>query len=204
MCGIYSFSSVPTNGFSNDELFLTITMAWLTASRGNDSSGICMIDNSLATKTQKVVGGPGTLFNKADWEAIFRPFLFKDGLAVIGHGRAATRGMVTSKNAHPFIVDRKDGSYITLVHNGTLEYQQPFDGMNEHDVDSAWLAEVLAKEGAKEVLPRVNGALALIWWDSQDGTVNFFRKCSQMWDSKSPKLLTGLKPSMLFSSGNPK
>ncbi len=179
MCGIYAYSSIPNNGFSNDELGLLFTLSWLTSSRGKDSSGLCLIGNDFSSRTFKAVGGPEILINKTDWDAQMRPFLFKQGLALFGHGRAATRGSVNVKNAHPFTIDRDDKSYITLVHNGTLEYEQPFEGMFKHDVDSAWLAELIAKEGAKEVLPRVNGALALIWYDSQDNTMNFFRNLAR-------------------------
>lgn len=91
----------------------------------------------------------------------------------VGHHRAATRGdKAADSNAHPFIHYRNDGSRIVGVHNGTLSTwnTKETDGDIEtrFDVDSDWLIYQLSVKPTAEVLGKLSGAAALVWYDSKD------------------------------------
>jgi hypothetical protein len=93
--------------------------------------------------------------------------------ACVGHNRAATSGGIKTDNAHPF----KQGDII-LVHNGTLRSVYNFDHKGNFDVDSELLAYNLSREepaDAHKVLTNVQGAYALVWFDTRDETINIAR-----------------------------
>ncbi len=89
--------------------------------------------------------------------------------ALVGHNRAATRGGVSVNNAHPF----QHGA-ITLVHNGTLRSNAvttPY-----FTVDSESIAYALSQaDDPVTVLEKLDGAYALIWFDSRDNSWNVAR-----------------------------
>jgi len=92
----------------------------------------------------------------------------------VGHSRSATSGSISTKNAHPFV----QGD-IMLVHNGTLRstFNLPHP-KPETDVDSDVLCYNLAHVDpvdAHEILGKIQGAYALVWFDLRDQTVNFAR-----------------------------
>jgi hypothetical protein len=81
------------------------------------------------------------------------------GRILVGHNRKATQGSINSINAHPF-----HSGNIVLVHNGTLRGDHKKD-YAPVDVDSHALAIAFDEQGAENVIPKINGAFALIWWD---------------------------------------
>ena len=91
--------------------------------------------------------------------------------AFIGHNRAATVGKVKDESAHPFVRD-----HITLVHNGTLDWNDSgLDEPAEIVVDSDAIAWAMSVDEPEEVLPKIQGAYALVWHDSRDNSINFAR-----------------------------
>lgn len=88
--------------------------------------------------------------------------------ALVGHNRAATKGGVSTNNAHPF-----HHGGVTLVHNGTLTTNAvttPY-----FTVDSESICYALSQvepENAKDVLEKLEGAYALIWYDERDSSWN--------------------------------
>lgn len=142
----------------------------ITSLRGTDSTGIAAITGpGDKPKIVKAVGDPFTLIHNEGWLKV-SDFLEKKTKVVFGHGRAATRGDVTSKNAHPFVHE-----HITLVHNGTIQY-----GLEDHnkdvDVDSHALCIAIAKEGLKDALRSVVwGAYAIIVHDSKEKCIYVVR-----------------------------
>ena len=92
----------------------------------------------------------------------------------VGHNRWATMGGTDDVAcAHPF-----QESDITLVHNGTLDY----DGglittmdMLGVEVDSHAICHNLSFHDTKEVLEKLDGAFCLIWHDKRDDSLNFVR-----------------------------
>lgn len=92
-------------------------------------------------------------------------------LFMIGHNRWATRGGINADNAHPFI-----HGDISLVHNGTLDVM--VEGAPNFGTDSegiAWALDKAGSDGAIGVLESLEGAFALIWYDSGNDTLNFAR-----------------------------
>lgn len=90
--------------------------------------------------------------------------------ALIGHNRQATKGKINSVNAHPF----QHGS-ITLVHNGTLTNQWQLEKLFDapsFDTDSELICWLIDNYELGSVIKSLEGAFALVWWDSNDNSIN--------------------------------
>ena len=84
--------------------------------------------------------------------------------ATVGHVRHATSGSATDdNNAHPFVVEREDGSYVVGVHNGSLFGWDKTD----HNVDSDWAFHQIAKDGV-DAFEKFDGAFCFVWHDSRE------------------------------------
>ena len=79
---------------------------------------------------------------------------------LIGHNRAATKGNKVWKDTHPF----REGP-ITLVHNGTLSSHKDIADV---DVDSHAICVGIAERGYEETLKTIDGAFALVWYNSDE------------------------------------
>lgn len=90
--------------------------------------------------------------------------------AMFGHNRYATQGAINAVNAHPFT-----HGHITLAHNGTLRNQSLLPDSEKFEVDSENICYSINKIGVKETVKRLNGAFALIWFDSEKLTMNILR-----------------------------
>lgn len=89
---------------------------------------------------------------------------------MFGHNRYATMGEVNARNAHPFTHGK-----ITLAHNGTLRNQSLLPESNRFKVDSENICYAIDKLGIKDVVPLLDGAFALIWYNDEEQTLNFLR-----------------------------
>lgn len=178
MCGIFGMAIPYDSGFIQPDVECLIANMNINMFRGNDSTGLVQVQKEGDYNFFKVTGGPKSATESPRWEG-FKAALYKDSKVVFGHGRAATRGKVTVKNAHPFCIPidplNKTKGEIILVHNGTLQNWQQLDGFHEHDVDSEWLAKKIAELGPMEALGRVYGAVAAVWYDTRDGYIYFYR-----------------------------
>jgi len=169
MCGIWGI--IPSNKkILNEDMRLVEQVAYMTALRGNDSTGVSVVSTDVGAKprTLKMVGGPDYLLNSQAWEKVAE-FALKRGLAMFGHGRASTKGSVLAKNAHPHTVD-----HITLVHNGTIDHGLEEDyKLAKTDNDSLALCHAIAKDGLVEALYKVTGAYSLIIHDAKQNVLQF-------------------------------
>lgn len=92
------------------------------------------------------------------------------GFGAMAHNRAATSGLVTDDNAHPF----QHGG-ITLAHNGTLLHYTNLPGYYSYSVDSEAITHSVAEIGIKATVALLDGAFALSFWDQESRTMNFIR-----------------------------
>lgn len=174
MCGLMAVVTEKKNGFDRKAIDVMMGVLFMTQLRGMDSTGVLGISNTNETCFYKELGTPDKLMLGKDWPA-FHGEMFADGKAMVGHCRAATKGTVNIDNAHPFEIIREDKTTVTLAHNGTLYPHQTLKGLEDYDVDSHWLAAMVAEHGAEEALGRINGPIATIWYDSRDKTLNWYR-----------------------------
>lgn len=178
MCGLMGVVTHAKNGFTANNLEAMWVLLWLTQTRGYDSVGVAGMDNQKKATWHKMLGTPNHLFATQNWKD-FRQMMLGTGEMMFGHCRAATKGTVNEENAHPFIVEREDGSQIILAHNGTLYDHQSLAGFKDFEVDSHWLAHCVATYGAEETFAKVNGPIATIWIDTRDNSFNVFRNADR-------------------------
>lgn len=133
----------------------------LDATRGEDSTGLAVIDadKDNTIHVHKKVGHPSELFKT---DAFDGRYVYKGprAKAFIGHNRAATRGNVTDKNAHPF-----HHGDVVGAHNGTLHSTWGLEDGYKFEVDSEAIFYNLNKYKVSSVIPDVDGAYALTWYD---------------------------------------
>lgn len=131
--------------------------------RGEDSTGIAVIDAKGDVETFKQALVPTDLL---DMKRVDKAITHTK-MGFIGHNRKATLGGVNAANAHPFTHD-----HITLAHNGTLdnkyELQISYKESPHFGTDSELVCWLIANYGFEEVVPKLEGAFALTWWDSNE------------------------------------
>lgn len=170
MCGLVAVVSKSTNGFIGKEKDMFHELLFADTLRGDDSTGMMMvdIDGNLELAKEATTAYD---FQRSNGYTSMMQRSFRDGAAMIGHNRKATRGVINDDNAHPFIVDDR----IVLMHNGTLwgDHKKIADV----EVDSHAIAHSIHNNGddVEAALRDINGAFALIWYDVQNRTLNFVR-----------------------------
>jgi predicted glutamine amidotransferase len=158
MCGIVGLLAP----YNKDRFAMFEDMLHVDTVRGVDSTGVAFINNKRVDVVKDIVLPGELMYTKEYIKAAS-----KQRFCLIGHNRAATKGLVTRSNAHPFTVD-----HITLVHNGTLNttWQMPDD--KKFQTDSECITNAIAKHGVKVAWPCINGAATLAWWDAKEKTFN--------------------------------
>jgi hypothetical protein len=139
--------------------------------RGRDSTGAFSVNNTGVTGFVKTVGTPEQLLDTKSYDKIVD---VTNAKIMVGHCRAKTFGAVTGRNAHPFEHD-----HILGVHNGTLRGHYNMSGASTFEVDSDFLFSKISKEGVRETIPQMQGAWALVWYDSNEKTLNFLRNAER-------------------------
>lgn len=169
MCGIHFV--INTDNVANTKLTDFMKDAFIANQvRGRDSSGCYQVKNYLNKDGLRDV----SYHKEAECASDFiesnqaRNLLHASAtsLVTVGHVRHATVGSKTLANAHPFISVREDKSRIIGVHNGTLNNWRTKEGAKDFDVDSEWLFNRLALDGA-DAFEAFDGAFALVWFDSR-------------------------------------
>lgn len=109
--------------------------------------------------------------------------MLKKYWAVFGHGRFPTIGETSIKNAHPF-----EHRHITLMHNGTIKNHEKLNEKYKKDfaVDSELICWMVSEIGIKETIKEIDGAYALIYFDSKEDAVNIVRNYERpLWIGKN-------------------
>jgi predicted glutamine amidotransferase len=164
MCGIVGFVSTKY-GQHNPTMFKQLLL-W-DAVRGADSTGVAVIKPDERTLFKKALNSSDFVQLKG-YEALAQKMSAQS--IVIGHNRSSTIGETKDANAHPFIED-----HITMVHNGSVRNFRTLNSGSDSNVDSAHICAAIAKFGAEDVLPQLDGPAVLVWHDNKKNTFNFFR-----------------------------
>lgn len=160
-------------------------LAQLSALRGQDSVGFFDFHlrparNEKECRYYKELGSAGLYFgeggrwdNSFYWNRYFtKKNVFNAPVVMVAHARAATKGAVEKKNAHPF--HRGD---ILGVHNGTIH--NTFENREKFDTDSEALFAYMNANGEAKGLDMVNqlwsAAYALLWVNLKERTFNIAR-----------------------------
>lgn len=167
MCGIVGMIARQQSGFGHVHRDIFTEMLIADQLRGEDSTGVygCTVNGP-----PDMVKAPmhSTEFVSTKAYARFYNEMFQTYRMVVGHNRKATKGSITGANAHPF----SEGK-ITLVHNGTIRNQKDLN--TEVEVDSHAITHALNDNDAPKALESIDGAFALVWYDSEARTLNLAR-----------------------------
>ncbi len=159
MCGIVGLINRTKQNFTTRDTELLEQLLIVDSLRGKDSVGVFNTYRNNQVEAIKLGSNVFNLLRCHEW-APFKERIQKRARFVIGHNRAATRGSVTTENAHPFAEDN-----IMLVHNGTLWNHEVLTTKN-FEVDSQAIAHALSQSTPEKVLPSLMGAFALVWYDT--------------------------------------
>src|SRR6056297_2197388 len=135
MCGLFGIAN-STSLIHSEKRFIE-QATFVGTLRGFDSTGMGLVDKNNDMQIHKrALAGPDFASSRVGQKCFDD---LSSSFVVIGHNRAATRGVVKDYTAHPYAF----GSIIGC-HNGTLEYNSGLD-IKGHPVDSMNLIEALSK-----------------------------------------------------------
>ena len=176
MCGIVGVISCEKGAGSFDrDKFMRQALICGTL-RGYDSTGLIMVDQQEKVDTFKHTFAG---YDFAQLKFVNRVISnTQDYKVLIGHHRFKTNGNVSRFEAHPH-----EYGNITLVHNGGIENSYQLPGYR-HDkeepiVDTFRLTKAFGIEGADKVLPFIEGAYALVWWDAKEKALYMTRNAQR-------------------------
>ena len=104
MCGIVAYLTAYSNGFGYNESKVFNNMLFLDTLRGWDSTGVFGVSNVGNVGILKAAINAPNFMQTQEYKD-FMAEAVKNGMCLIGHNRAATRGSVTDANAHPFVIE---------------------------------------------------------------------------------------------------
>lgn len=168
MCGLIGLISRVPGGLYGHDLDVFENGLVIDTLRGKDSCGAFIGKRDTTATAIKHGSVPHELFKTRAW-ADFRSTSITQGKFIIGHNRAATRGEVSTDNAHPFVEGK-----IVLVHNGTLHNEKELTD-SAFAVDSNAVAHALNEGEIEDVLPKIRGAYALIWYNTKTKKLHAIR-----------------------------
>jgi predicted glutamine amidotransferase len=140
--------------------------------RGPDSTGMAVRKKADGdVKILKMASHPLDFFDSKHFSPLLSSYTSD---VFLGHNRAATKGKVNTINAHPF-----ECGHIIGAHNGTLDNSSwiAVEKMTNSDteVDSLAIFLAIEKHGIEETYKNLWGAWALVWIDTDKGTINFVK-----------------------------
>lgn len=134
--------------------------------RGEDSCGIAVLSNKSVTTVKDIVY-PSTLHTYKKYN---KAWVRNEVLGYIGHNRAATKGEITQRNAHPFT-----HGGITMVHNGTVHWTDDFpkEDKDRFATDSELICNSIDKYGIDKTWDYIGyGAATVVFFDARDKSLN--------------------------------
>jgi hypothetical protein len=171
MCGLVALIAKRQGGFFTPDPDIFQQLLYADAIRGWDATGCFGVTKggNVTIKKQAVAAGAFLLnpeYNK------FKNDIFSKFKMLIGHNRKATHGAKKDEDSHPFWSKNEK---IVLVHNGMINNHLEF--CKESTVDSAAVCNAIEDAGNKpiEVLEKIKGAYALIWYNVAEKKLYFCR-----------------------------
>jgi len=163
LCGLVGVAG----SIHKKELTSFLRMLQYDTIRGEHSTGVGFVKRDKAMGFYKTTE-PG-------WDFVSDPRFTKkidtfNNAVLIGHNRYATRGKVSSRNAHPFMHGN-----ILGAHNGTIGNPEDLTEGGVFDVDSEALIHEINAIGLPEAIKKIRGAWALTFYNQKDHTINFLR-----------------------------
>lgn len=168
MCGIIGILS--KDGANQNKVNFFKQALFADQLRGTHSTGMFLVNG------QGKVDWAKRGINAADFLDLdpIKPLINRTDISrfAIGHNRHATAGGINNNNAHPFCFE-----HIIGVHNGTLRgnWRKHLNGDNKYSVDSEALFAAIEERGYEEVLPEIEGAYALVWYDDRNESLHMVR-----------------------------
>lgn len=158
MCGIVGIIPKYKTGILSWHTGIFSQLLYADQLRGTDGTGF-FYDTGDRTSICKAPAQASDFLTYPEVEAALTEAA-KISTFLIGHNRAATKGNKVWNNTHPF----RHGP-ITLVHNGTLCSHKDIADV---DVDSHAICVGIAERGYEETLKTIDGAFALVWYNSDE------------------------------------
>lgn len=199
MCGIVAVLAAYQNGFTNDETKCFTDMLFADTLRGWDSTGVFSVDADGDVEIVKDASS-GPDFIRTKEYSDFSQGIFHTGLFAVGHNRAATRGTIIDKNAHPFWIEDN----IVLVQNGT--WHGDHKHVKDTEVDTEALTHIIHEhhDDVEKALQKINAAYALIWYNVEKKTLyairNSLRPLYMAVTKQNGTLLASEIPTILFAA----
>jgi hypothetical protein len=171
MCGLVGC----TGKLGKIELSAFAYLGVLSSLRGEHSTGYMDYSPKMqqdydwfktTASADEIFAVGGTYYQKY----YYKRYKTEEPKAIAVHARAATIGEVNRKNAHPF-----QHKHIIGMHNGTV--RNKFDNSDKFQTDSEAIIYNIAHQGDEflKELQDIGGAYALVWMNTKENTLNFFR-----------------------------
>ena len=169
MCGIVGYITVDNNTQEYVKEKFFEEALYMNALRGSHSTGIMSVSEEFRWAWAKQAVSAAEYIDGKTWSK-----RESKNWCSVGHGRHATVGEINCDNAHPF-----QHGEIILVHNGTLRtiWDLPHKS-KDIKVDSELIAynlSLVEPDKAVEIIEKLQGAYALVWFDERDKSVNMVR-----------------------------
>ena len=171
MCGI-----VGMMGDFSDKRDTFDFLLEIDAIRGKDSTGILVVNQSdLDVQWYKDAVLPTELMSDTAYRDMVGRSWTKgkriDPVVLMGHNRHATKGEVTSDNAHPF-----EAGNTFLTHNGTIHNLFPMKkhipGEAAFDTDSETMTNAIDHAGVGTIWKDMTGAASIAFYDNNHASLN--------------------------------
>ena len=146
--------------------------------RGPHSTGMCAVTQNNYWQTLKDACLPQELLDDVFYRRqIDQPDKWKEIKCLMGHNRYATKGAVSSENAHPF-----HHSDIIMMHNGTIlnvweliDWENNEQELLDYETDSEVVCHQINAKGIEWTWEHIDGAAALAFWNAKNHSLNLIR-----------------------------